>query len=150
MARTGRPRTDAVLRFWSYVKKTPTCWLWTGPMWGDGYARMKIGPKEFSAHVFSYTLHYGAPKLHVLHTCDVRHCVNPAHLWEGTHRQNVDDMVAKGRSLRGERHSLVKLTRKQVLIAKTSSIPAHVLAERWGVSPGAIYNIRSGLSWKWV
>jgi hypothetical protein len=149
----GRTRTDPVPRFWSYVRKTRACWLWTGSIWRSGYGRMWVGdhPKQIPAHVFSYRLHYGrSPKLQVLHTCDVRHCVNPEHLWEGTQQQNQNDMSAKRRSTWGEKSVVAKLTRKQALVAKTSSVPARVLAERWGVIPGTIWHIRAGRTWKWL
>jgi hypothetical protein len=145
-------RKDPIERFWSHVEKTPTCWLWTGARWTRGYGRMFIDPDvgEIGAHVFSYELHYGRARFQVCHSCDVRNCVRPDHLWDGTQQQNLDDMSAKGRSTRGEASAMVKLTEEQARFAKTSSISASQLAARWGVTPGAIHNIRSGASWRWL
>jgi hypothetical protein len=113
---------------------------------------MFAGPDigSIGAHVFSYELHFGVPKNQVLHSCDVRRCVRPDHLWDGTQKQNLEDMSAKGKSTRGERSARAKLTREQALIAKTSSTPPAILAARWGVTLGAIYNIRNGVSWVWL
>jgi hypothetical protein len=145
-------RKDPIERFWSHVEKTPTCWLWTGPCWRQGYGRMFVNPeiRDIGAHIFSYQLHFGQPKNQVCHRCDVCRCVRPDHLWDGTQKENLSDMSNKGRSTRGEKSKRAKLTKKQALFAKASSVPATVLAAEWGVSPGAIHNIRSGISWSWL
>ena len=146
-------RKDPIKRFWLKVEKTDTCWLWTGLCWRHGYGRMHVSPerRDVPAHVFSYELHHGRPaERFVLHTCDVRHCVNPDHLWEGTQQENLDDMAAKGRSTRGETNGNSKLTAEQALIAKTSSERPAVLAARFGVSEALIYAIRGGYCWRWL
>ena len=90
--------------FWAKVDKTDTCWLWTGGKDTGGYGALRVkaprlSNKKVRASRYSWELHNGPiPEgLWVLHTCDVRHCVNPAHLWLGTRQDNVDDMKAKGR-----------------------------------------------------
>lgn len=74
------------------------CWVWKGAMDPAGYGR---AGKKF-AHRYSYDLLVGPiPDGHfVCHTCDVRACVNPNHLFTGTHRDNMRDMRTKGRSYR--------------------------------------------------
>lgn len=81
-------------RFFNKVKKTPNCWLFVGGL-TDGYGMFQ----QQRAHRFSYIFHKGKiPKgLYVCHSCDVRNCVNPDHLWLGTHRDNMRDAWAKGR-----------------------------------------------------
>ncbi len=76
------------------------CWVWLGGLWNSGYGHLKLHlGKECSAHRVSYLGHIGSiPKgMCVLHKCDVKTCVNPAHLFLGTKQDNTLDMVKKGR-----------------------------------------------------
>lgn len=87
-------------RFYEKVQKTESCWLWKGALNSRGYGSLGNGAgKRILAHRYSYVLHRGEiPEgLIVCHTCDVRECVNPEHLWVGTHKDNSDDMFAKNR-----------------------------------------------------
>lgn len=91
-------------RFWSKVKKTETCWVWTAGTFkyrnGYGQFRVRRGDPPAYAHRFAWELVNGPiPQgLHVLHRCDNPPCVNPAHLFLGTQIDNYRDMVSKGRS----------------------------------------------------
>jgi hypothetical protein len=78
------------------------CWLMK-PTTYNGYARVKYAGKLHRAHRFSYEAFVGPipDGLLVLHHCDVRNCANPNHLFIGTHKQNMQDMVNKGRDLKG-------------------------------------------------
>ena len=88
-------------RFWSKVKKTSYCWLWTASVDGKGYGQIGAGGRgtgNVRAHRASWYLKYGVwPSLNLLHECDNRRCVNPDHLKEGTQKQNLQDMVKRGR-----------------------------------------------------
>src|SRR5713101_4375739 len=105
--------------FWSYVKKTQSCWIWTGSRTGtSGYGKCSVGNgKEVSAHRRSWELENGEiPKgLWVLHHCDNKICVNPSHLFLGTRSDNMKDAVKKGRvnlnNLTHESHRSDLLTR---------------------------------------
>src|ERR1700736_2929166 len=85
-------------RFWNRVYKTPNCWFWIGVLRGGyGVFALRHG-KAIGTHKFSWQLHFGeVPKGKcVCHTCDIRQCVRPDHLYLGTVRENTLDSVSKG------------------------------------------------------
>lgn len=75
------------------------CWLWLGTTNPLGYGRFRLDGKTLSAHRVAYELFESKipNNLCVCHKCDVRCCVNPAHLFLGTHKDNEQDKLAKGR-----------------------------------------------------
>ena len=90
-------------RFWKFILKEDSCWLWMGTTNGDGYGRFKIAGRLVGAHRFSYYLHKGpVGDRQVLHTCDRPNCVNPEHLFLGTHSDNMKDMYDKRRHGNGK------------------------------------------------
>lgn len=97
----ARPLISLEEFFWQRVKKTETCWIWTGKRQKFGYGQIQLGAKgrRVSAHRASWEIHYGLiPEgLWVLHKCDNPSCVRPDHLWIGTHEQNMIDARRKGR-----------------------------------------------------
>lgn len=80
------------------------CWLWQGSKYSNGYGRVWDGEKMRLAHRVAYAVAYGSESIpegiDVLHNCqpgpDRKDCVNPAHLWLGTQRDNARDAVQKG------------------------------------------------------
>ena len=86
-------------RFFAKVKKTSTCWLWTGATNRAGYGRFGVSGDNRLAHRVSWLLEHGqlSDSDHVLHRCDNPPCVNPAHLFLGTNHDNVMDKMSKGR-----------------------------------------------------
>lgn len=87
-------------RFLEKVNKTDSCWLWTGALNSRGYGAIGVNGKSVSAHRFSYETYIGEipPGMVVCHSCDVRNCVNPEHLWVGTSADNNRDMFEKDRN----------------------------------------------------
>lgn len=87
-------------RFFDKVNKTEGCWLWVAPPGESGYGYLAINRRPVLAHRFSYELHNGPiPEgLQVNHTCDVRTCVNPEHLYSGTQQENMRDRDTRGRN----------------------------------------------------
>lgn len=88
-------------RFLSKVDKQPDgCWLWVagGAGHSNEYGGFSLGGRTQLAHRVAYELFVDEiPEgLHVLHDCDVKRCVNPKHLWLGTHNDNIQDARYKG------------------------------------------------------
>ncbi len=105
----GRKRTSLSDRFQEkYVCNLQTgCWEWVGAMFWNGYGQIWCGEKSLKAHRVSWELHNGpipeGDGYHgtcVCHKCDNRKCVNPDHLFLGSHKDNVSDRNAKGRQAR--------------------------------------------------
>ena len=140
-------------RFWPKVDQSGGlfgCWEWTGAKAGWGYGQIKINGKHAGAHRVIYEwMHGPIPKgLCVLHHCDNPPCVNPAHLWLGTHADNALDSCAKGRRAKGESHSSAKLTEKDVHEIRLDKRLLRIVALAYGVSPGTIGDIRKRRIWR--
>lgn len=104
MSRRKGSRRPIAERLFARVDKSGPggCWLWTGAVRGNGYGAISLGGQFgplAATHRVSYEIHNGPVPagLFVCHRCDVRLCVNPAHLFLGTNMDNVRDMLNKGR-----------------------------------------------------
>lgn len=88
-------------RFWKKVSfySYPKCWIWNGAIDVCGYGRFLFAGKNTNAHRVSWILYHGSipDGLCVLHHCDNPRCVNPDHLFLGTHTENMEDMLSKHR-----------------------------------------------------
>lgn len=149
-------------KFWPKVdvREPDECWEWQACILSTGYGsigRGGFGGGSIAAHRASWELHHGPiPKgLVVMHTCDNRACVNPAHLKLGTHKENSEDMMRKGRhrfkAPLGDKSSLSKLTANQIrFIKRHPEIPSAEIAEAMGVGYVAIWRIRTGKTWSHI
>lgn len=141
------------LAFYSMPEPNSGCWLWLGAEFvGTSYGRMSWRGKSRLTHRLSWLAHRGEipTGLFVCHKCDVPACINPDHLFLGTHAENMRDRKNKGRSFRpqGERHNMAKLTSEAALSIRKDRRPAKILSAEYGVTPDTIYHIRSGLAWR--
>lgn len=150
-------RGDPVARFWSYVKKTETCWLWVGAKGPRGYGLFRLqGPGAMSkTHRLSWEWSNGPipAGLGVLHKCDTPACVNPAHLFLGTQKDNMADCARKRRMPLGERRHGAKLTvasviRIRELVMSGRSMAG--LAREYSVAISTIQSIVHRRKWTWV
>jgi hypothetical protein len=143
-------------RFWAKVSRTDGCWLWTGRLFGGGYGSLRVDGRRLLAHRVSWMLHFGeAPDdMCVCHRCDVRHCINPEHLFLGTHQANTLDAVAKGRFPKGETQGRSKLTESDVrdirLRYESGVIGGNALAREYGLAQRTVWDVIQRKHWKHV
>lgn len=147
-------------RFWRSVEqRSPKeCWHWRGARTKDGYGNFWTGDRSDRAHRFAYQLAKGPiPEgLIVCHSCDEPSCVNPNHLWVGTHADNSDDKLAKGRDNppRGSRNRHAKLTKHQVVeIRRLYAAGRHTqdaLAAKFGITQASVWAIVQRRTWSHV
>ena len=117
-------------RFFANVEPEPMsgCWLWIGARLPRGYGGLTMQRRKRYAHRVAWELRRGPipPGLFVCHRCDTPACVNPAHLFLGTHTANMRDRVRKGRlasgenTPRGERHRQSKVTAADVVAIRAA------------------------------
>jgi hypothetical protein len=140
------------------------CWDWKASTMNSGYGQFVIRKNKkviaLSAHRTAYRLFNGLiPEgLQVNHTCDNKVCVNPNHLYAGTQKENLSDMIQRGRQnkdrskMRGENNPKSKLTNEDVLeirrLYKDEHIYQSELGKQFGVSQCAICCIVNRKSWK--
>lgn len=137
-------------RFWSKVSVTDTCWLWTASTsTPNGYGQIKNSGAYISTHRFSWELFNGPipDGMFVCHRCDVKRCVNPAHLFLGTPKDNMQDCLRKGRynTPRGSATYNAKFSDEQVaeLFVLRLVLSQKQLSERYGVCQPTISKILS-------
>ena len=114
-----------------------------------GYGSFFNGRAVEHAHRVAYRLAHGTfpGEKSVCHRCDNPRCVNPAHLFLGTHDDNMADMARKGRSTHGERHSRHKLSVEQVRAIRFDPRERAVVAAEYGVAAPTISNIVNSKTW---
>lgn len=153
-------------RFWEKVDKRgdDECWEWLASCDSGGYGLFHNEGKHNRAHRVSWELTNGSiPSgrgyhgICVCHKCDNRKCVNPSHLFLGTHKQNVADRERKGRNIvkRGEDSHYAKLREVDVINIRAiwkycDGATTDKLAKIYNVHRTSIYNIIAGKTWMHV
>lgn len=155
-------RLKAEARFWSMIPMTEgveSCWLWLGPVhWArspkgmnGGYGNTSYHGKVMAPCKAMWLRMKGSfdeNELEVCHTCDVRHCVNPKHLYLGTHSQNIVDCRKRGRLKMPHGIKLTEDDVREVVRLSREGATGVELAQRYGVTYPAIYAILAGRTWK--
>ena len=146
----------AIDRFYMQIdiKDDTGCWLWTGGKDSYGYGSFRGDFDEeqhHRAHRFSYAYFKGpiTNGLSVCHTCDVRGCCNPDHLFLGTTAENMADRDAKGRTKggKGERNGHAELTEVQVREILADPSTQTKIAYKYGISKATVSNIKTRHTW---
>jgi hypothetical protein len=152
ITKRGRPPgKSAEEKFFDYIDKDEAtgCWNWIGGKDKNGYGIISVylnpGRVCVRAHRFSYELYKGSISLgmFICHSCDNPSCVNPDHLWLGTHLENEQDKDKKDRRPRGHIAHNRKLTQEQILKIRNTTISAAKLAKEFGVSDGLVCRVRN-------
>ena len=150
-------------RFWEKVDKTKECWEWTSALGTSGYGSFSatsIGlSRSAQAHRVAWILTYGAipEAFYVLHRCDNRRCVNPSHLFLGSHLDNMIDKVSKNRQSNGASHSSTcrgelvgssKLTESMVIDIRLDPRPQTIIAVSYGITQSLVSYIKNRKIWR--
>jgi len=145
----ARAFCNSECRFWAYVDKSGDCWIWTGYKTQTGYGKLCFNSnKVVTASRVSYELFYGPiqPGMLICHSCDNPSCVNPNHLWQGTHMENMMDMVEKGR----QNAKLLPIDVYNIRKLWDSGYSQNEIIKIYDVSSSQISNITARRIWKHI
>lgn len=143
------------------------CWIWTGAKSGRGYGQIGVNRKIQGAHRVSYELFNGPipENLLVCHSCDNPACVNPKHLFTGTHSDNLQDAIQKGRRKdlqqrtkgkrsfrdnRGVLNNRARLSEPQVLAIRADKRRVKDISADYQISESTVYLIRKQKRWQHI
>ena len=142
-------------RFWARVDKSAgedSCWIWTGSCRGKGYGQIHTaiqgqGVRGKPAHVVSFFLANGKwPASFVCHTCDNPSCVNPRHLFDGSPKENSEDMARKGRAAKKLSQDAVHNIRRCL----AEGLTTRQVAKTFGTSKSNVWAIGQKETWAWL
>lgn len=154
-------RTDLERFEEKYIIEDSGCWIWTGAGAKGGsrygsfyfpdypYIKSKDMVSSHKASLYLYTGVATSSEEHILHSCDNGFCVNPEHLSVGTHKDNMRDMMEKGRFIASRQ----KLDQVDVICARQmrrSGVQVKEIAEVFNISPSQMTRLTSGVLPKWI
>ena len=135
-------------KFWDKVQiaDEDSCWLWQAAKDSHGYGAFRYQGKRVTASRLAYFLTYpeGDRNLFVLHRCDNPSCCNPKHLFLGTHRENMQDKLNKGRPNGGGPERVKPETVAEVKRLKAIGTPWAIITQHTGAAPSTIHRILRG------
>lgn len=144
-------------RFWANVDTSggpDACWPWLKSVRGKGYGQATFNGKQYAATRVLFMIQGVelAKGICVCHRCDNPICVNPAHLFLGTTKDNVADMIAKGRAnhsnpAKGEGHGKSKLTEADVRAIRDDKRSQRVIGAEYRIAPTHVGRIRRREFW---
>ncbi len=144
-------------RFFINISRKPhkdNCWIWGAAKNLKGYGITTVDLKSYAAHRYSWIIHFGqiSSDQLVCHKCDNPSCVNPEHLFLGTQKDNIQDMLKKGRQRNqfGEKNNKAKLTENDVQIIREKlkqGISQKKIGSEFGVSQSSIHRIKHNICW---
>lgn len=153
------PKVSVDSRFWDKVNKgsVDDCWEYLGRLNHDGYGQFDHHNTASVAHRFSWELSFGKipDGIYVCHKCDNPSCVNPNHLFLGTQKDNMEDMVKKGRGAdkRGRKNGKSVVNEsivREIRVLYSNGWSYQKIADNFGVSNGCVNHIINGRHWAWV
>lgn len=141
-------------RFWDKASlRANGCWEWTGSLSDSGYGYImgqRVNGKQpvLRAHRVAWEFTNGplADDALICHSCDNHKCVNPDHLFPGSHLDNTQDMISKGRHCPGPKLTPDKVRELRKLSA--AGRPALALAEHFDLDVSSVHNVLRGHTWK--
>lgn len=130
------------------------CLIWDGAITTTGYGHMRLAGYDVRVPRLVLELDTEArpSRDYALHTCDNRRCIERAHLYWGDFSQNMADMAARGRRVRGETFPQARLTEADVRAIRSTAgtITQREIAGRYGVCQAVISRVLGGRSWSHV
>jgi hypothetical protein len=171
MTDVQRSKGQEVIRGWSIPEPNTGCWLWARAALRAGYGIAVVDGRRWYTHRLAYEAYVGPiGPMQVCHKCDTPACVNPDHLFLGTQRDNMRDMIAKGRKRnacgdengtrlrpeprpRGDRHPTAKLTNEIIPILRARAAAGETtraLAREYGVTGPVVWFAIRGVTWKHI
>ena len=142
--------------FWSRAERLESgCLEWRGAVLPDGYGvvtRRRVRKTSLKAHRYAYEITSGPipAGMCVCHRCDNRRCIEPGHLFLGTHAENSADAVQKNRVAYGVRQHSVKLTVddvREIRALYLDGLSKRALSLRFGVVRDTIRKVLDGRTW---